>query len=206
MAENTETLLAHANDLFRQGEYAQASGKIWDAIAQAFREIAERHGWPNESARDLGRISGYLASVSGDEEVNAAFETAYAFRGNLYEPHYQFDQVEDGLRRAAEAVGHVRKAGAQVDAGALAPDGSTSPEDYYARDYARRREQRMANPDFPTFHPPLLCPHCHEPMRKGPRRDKSIACYECGLKLSLTGTMQTQLENDPHSFPHSRRK
>ena len=64
----------------------------------------------------------------------------------------------------------------------------------------------MTRPDFPNFTPPLCCPHCQEPMRQGPRRAKTIACYECGLALTYTGQMQKQLKNDPGSFPHHRRR
>lgn len=131
--ENAEEFLDHAEDMVVEENNLQASEKIWGAVSQTLKEIAEKHGWPNESHNDLRRIAGYLAAVADDGEITAGFSSASDFHTNFYEDTYAIDQITHGLRKAEETVERLRKADAQADDGVLPPNGGSSPEDYYAR-------------------------------------------------------------------------
>ena len=48
----------------------------------------------------------------------------------------------------------------------------------------------------------LCCPHCKGTVEREHPRWASYECEPCGIKLSLTETMQKRMESD--DYPHER--
>jgi len=77
--------LQEADALLSQGDYHQASEKLWGAAATMVKAVAERRGWPHGSHRDLYRVINRLAQEAGQQELRNGFFLASQLHVNFYE-------------------------------------------------------------------------------------------------------------------------
>ena len=132
-ATHARNLLEHAAEMVENADRLQASEKIWGSVAHALKEIAEKRGWQDESINDLARIAGYLAVITGNDDIREKYRSARAFHTNFYEDEYEMEDIESGLASAEALIGLLKDADARLDGGVALPHGAASPEEYYAR-------------------------------------------------------------------------
>ena len=152
-ARNATRLLEHADDMVEADDLLQASEKIWGTVAHTLKQIAEKHGWRNESFTDLAQIADYLAAVTGDREINEQYQRARGFHTNFYEDEFTLRQIAPGVAMADDLVERLRTADRQVAQGVLPPGGAKSPGAYVLqtkatdmnRDIAALRKQGLSS-------------------------------------------------------------
>ena len=132
-AVHAVTFLAHAQERIEADDRLQASEKVWGAVAQTLKHIAEKHGWENESDRDLAQIAGYLAASTDNTSINALYGTARSHHTNFYEDEYLMEQIEAGRNSAEELIDLLLDADRRWAEGARPPNRATSPLDYAHR-------------------------------------------------------------------------
>ena len=130
-AAHADRLLDHADDMVEARDRLQASEKIWGAVAHTLKEVAERHGWPNESQSDLVRIAMYLSAVSRDPDMRTRFFAVRSFHTNFYEDEYPLSEIESGVDLAEGLVEQLRAADERVQGGERPRNGAETPNDYY---------------------------------------------------------------------------
>ena len=130
-AAHADRLLDHADDMVEARDRMQASEKIWGSVAHTLKEVAERHGWPNESKSDLVRIAIYLSAVSRDPDMRTRFFAVRSFHTNFYEDEYPLSAIKSGVDLAEGLVEQLRAADERVQGGERPRNGAETPNDYY---------------------------------------------------------------------------
>jgi hypothetical protein len=92
-AQSSQKNLEAAEALLSQGDYHQASEKLWGAAAVMVKAIAERRGWPYGAHRDLNRAISSLAQETGRRGLIVMFGSAGHLHTNFYEDWLTPDQV-----------------------------------------------------------------------------------------------------------------
>ena len=110
-----------------------ASEKIWRSVAHTIKQIAEKHGWENESDTDLAMIAVYLAEVAGDDDIHIGYLAAGYFHTNFYEDHRTMEQIKQGLAIAEDLIGRLLAAERRYEKGSRPPNGADNPTDYHDR-------------------------------------------------------------------------
>ena len=75
--------LQEGEELLERGDYPQASEKLWGAVAQAVKVVAEFRGWRHSSHRDLRGAIDRLFRETADEEVPRLFSVAESLHANF---------------------------------------------------------------------------------------------------------------------------
>lgn len=98
-AGQSRAFLAQARRELDQGDLVQASEKLWGAAAQMVKAVAERHGWPHHSHRDLYLVVRNCVQETRDEDLRRLFALANDLHQNFYEnrepPEFVRDAVPD---------------------------------------------------------------------------------------------------------------
>lgn len=84
-AGQSRAFLAQARDELDRGDLVQASEKLWGAAAQAVKAVAERHGWPHRSHRELFAVVRRCVQETGDDDLRSSSQVANALHMNFYE-------------------------------------------------------------------------------------------------------------------------
>ena len=114
-----------------------ASERIWILVVNTLKDIAREHGWPLESNADLAKTVSYLAAAIGDDAISHGYRAARSFHTNFHEDEYSLDEIKAGAADAQELVVRLHDAARKVQAGALPPNGATTPEEHLRREDAR---------------------------------------------------------------------
>ena len=77
--------LQDAERLLADGDYPQASEKLWGAVAEMVKAVAEARGWRHYSHRELRNAIQQLAAETTDAELRLLFAAAEALHANFYE-------------------------------------------------------------------------------------------------------------------------
>ena len=93
----------------QKGNRLQASEKIWAAVAQQLKALAEDRGWSNESHGDLGNIARQLYREqfyreTSDRTLMDRFRNVESMHTNFYENEWDWDDVEDAWVDGEELV------------------------------------------------------------------------------------------------------
>lgn len=83
--ELSQKLLQEAEISLSQGDYLQASEKLWGAAAHLVKAIAEKRGWRHDGHADLFRAVSRLVDETGDETIDTLFRIANQLHTNFYE-------------------------------------------------------------------------------------------------------------------------
>ena len=96
-----------ANRLLAEGDYPQASEKLWGAAAQMVKTIPETRQWPPSSHRDLRGAISRLFRETNDPELPRLFAVAEALHANFYEDYIQPEELRiyaEDIRRLIEKL------------------------------------------------------------------------------------------------------
>lgn len=93
--------------LLGEGDYVQASEKLWGAAAQAIKAAAAREGLELKSHRDLWDYIKRLAEMAGDDELVMLFDRADSLHRNFYEGVLPGRLVEMYAESVRELVGRI---------------------------------------------------------------------------------------------------
>ncbi len=85
-------------------DWAQASGKGWEAAENMVKAIAEERGWPHRSHRLLYDIVEDLVDETGDENLSRGFQAASALQVNFYENALRPRTVRRNLREVQQLL------------------------------------------------------------------------------------------------------
>lgn len=96
-AEASRAFLAKAREELDGDDLVQASEKLWGAVAQMVKAVAERRGWRHDGHRALGQVVSRLAQETGDHELSRAFAAAQGLHFNFYENTWPRKIIEDSL-------------------------------------------------------------------------------------------------------------
>lgn len=88
----------------QKGNRLQASEKIWAAVAQQLKAVAEDRGWANESHGHLRDIAWQLYRETRDDRIRLLFRSVESMHTNFYENEETWDDVEGAWVDAEELV------------------------------------------------------------------------------------------------------
>jgi len=80
-----ERYLSEGLVLLAKGDLAQASEKVWGAVAEAVKAVAESRGWEHFKHRDLAEAISRLYEETGDPEIPRLYASAESLHANFYE-------------------------------------------------------------------------------------------------------------------------
>ncbi len=93
------------------GDARQASEKLWGAVAQALKSVAEERGWNHGSHAEFYRIVSRIVDETDEEEIGSWFRTANELHINFYEAwmrenavRQSVDHVDRLIKRLSELV------------------------------------------------------------------------------------------------------
>ena len=81
----SQTFCDHGHIQLELGDLAQASEKLWGAVAQAFKAEAEEQGWEHGSHAHFWTIRRRIADLLDDERILDWFRSAHQLHINFYE-------------------------------------------------------------------------------------------------------------------------
>jgi uncharacterized protein (UPF0332 family) len=84
--------LDDADTLLRNGDYVQASEKLWGAVAEIVKAVAETRGWRQSSHRELRSTVERLFNETEDRDLLLLFSVAESLHANFYE-NFMSDEV-----------------------------------------------------------------------------------------------------------------
>ena len=96
-----------ASRLLAEGDYPQASEKLWGAAAQMVKAVAETREWRHSSHRDLRGTISRLFRETNDAELPRLFAVAEALHANFYEDYIQPEELRvyaEDIRRLIEKL------------------------------------------------------------------------------------------------------
>ena len=91
-----------AEEALAQGDFLQASEKLWGAAAHMVKSVAEARGWAHSGHRELFEVVNRLTNESGDLEPRHLFHTANSLHSNFYENWMAEDWIEAGAKEVGE--------------------------------------------------------------------------------------------------------
>lgn len=91
--ELSQKLLQEAEISLSQGDYIQASEKLWGASTQLVKAIAEKRGWRHDGYADLFSAVSRLVDETGDETISSLFRIADQLHANFYENWLPLEEV-----------------------------------------------------------------------------------------------------------------
>jgi len=77
--------LLDSERLLADGDYPQASEKLWGAAAEMVKAVAEARGWRHYSHLELREAVQRLARETGDDELRRLFAVMESLHANFYE-------------------------------------------------------------------------------------------------------------------------
>ena len=86
------------------GDLLQGSEKLWGAAAHAVKATAEQRGWKHNGHYYLFKVINELASVTGDERLNEAFEAANQLHVNFYENTLDANKINDRAQDVLDLI------------------------------------------------------------------------------------------------------
>lgn len=89
----SEELLNEAEEEIKNGDYLQASEKLWGAAAHAVKAIAEKRGWEHDGHAKLFHIVDRLVKETGDNDMRDVFLLAGMLHTNFYENWLSADSI-----------------------------------------------------------------------------------------------------------------
>ena len=87
-----------------KGNRLQASEKIWAAVAQQLKAVAEDRGWANPSHQHLRDVALQLFRETGDQRIRLLFQSVESMHTNFYENEQAWDTIEEAWVDAEELV------------------------------------------------------------------------------------------------------
>ena len=126
--------------------HLQTSLEIWDSVAHTLEQIGEKHGWPHGNFAEFTSIVAYLKATTGNKALFDEYLIARGLYDNAHEDEFPISMVEDLCKMVEPLVEKLQKADRQVDAGALPPNGATSPSEYGAMVEEEWAARRRAEP------------------------------------------------------------
>lgn len=81
----SQEYLVDARRELDDGDYPQASEKLWGAAAEMLKAVAETRGWPHKGHAQLVIVIGRLLEETGDAELRLLFRSAGFLHTNFYE-------------------------------------------------------------------------------------------------------------------------
>ncbi|MFQ5873843.1 MAG: PaREP1 family protein [Dehalococcoidia bacterium] len=99
--------LEDAEALLAQGDYPQASEKLWGAVATAIKTVAAARRWRHHSHNQLRAVIKGLHQETGDREFSDLFATAEALHANFYENFAAPDEVRQHSQSARLLIDQV---------------------------------------------------------------------------------------------------
>ena len=136
IAMNTKHL-KDAEALLAQGEFRQASGKLWDAVEVAVKAVTR--DWTAEGPRDTRRLVEQLFRESGDRDLLRLYSVVESLHTNAQENFMSGDAVQ---AYADDARTFLEKLGA-LPAGGQPPQGPVPTEPPSAGVQLGQRQQAM---------------------------------------------------------------
>jgi len=101
--------LKEAEDLLAKRDYAQASEKLWVAVAEIIKAIAAKRGVQLGTHRSLGDFVVKLHKEHPDLGLMGAFRDANALHTNFYEDWLPPYVVLDGARAVKEFIAKLKR-------------------------------------------------------------------------------------------------
>ena len=109
-AIHRDRLLAHAEEMLREGDRLQASEKIWGAVSHALKVIAKERKWPFRTHTDANVIAGYIGWQLANPAIPEKFKAAQIMHQNFYEDTFELEDIAESLASAEELVALLRSA------------------------------------------------------------------------------------------------
>ena len=100
--------LQDAERLLSDGDFPQASEKLWGAVAEAIKTVAATRGWRHFSHRELRNAIQELAEETTDSELRLLFAAAEALHDNFYENWMDGPTVQAHANDARRLIEKVR--------------------------------------------------------------------------------------------------
>lgn len=105
-----EEYLKQADDEIAEGDFKQASEKIWGAAALAVKASAyDREGERPRSHGELWSYVDMLVGETGDEELGDLWKIAMSMHVNFYEDWAPKGEVERSLKRVKTLLDKMKK-------------------------------------------------------------------------------------------------
>ena len=101
--------LREAEELLAKRDYAQASEKLWGAVAETIKALAAKRALQLGTHRSLGEFVVKLHKEHPDLGLMSAFRDANALHTNFYEDWLPPELVLDGARAAKEFVEKLKR-------------------------------------------------------------------------------------------------
>ena len=92
------------------GDTRQAGEKLWGAVAQSLKALAERRGWPHGQHREFFNIMNRVRTETDDDELGVTFVAARGLHVNFYEndlPAWEIRAVAPRVRDFVERVNNL---------------------------------------------------------------------------------------------------
>jgi hypothetical protein len=99
-----EKYLRDGERLLAEGDYVQASEKMWGAVATMVKAVSEERGWRHYRHADLGRAVGNIALATGDQEYVLLFGFAEQLHANFYDNFLSGQAVEEAARKMRDLI------------------------------------------------------------------------------------------------------
>jgi len=93
----SEKYMRDAEDLLSKGDYVQASGRAWGAVAQMVKALAAERGVGLRSHGELHREVVRIAEEAGDDEIRLLWQSAVSLHQNSYENWLPPEMVERNI-------------------------------------------------------------------------------------------------------------
>jgi len=94
--EASQEYLKEAQDALKEGNYYQASEKLWGTAAEMVKAVAESKGWSHNGHAQLFRVVRQLVEEMDDRELALLFRSANSLHINFYERWMTPEDVEEG--------------------------------------------------------------------------------------------------------------
>lgn len=96
--------LAQAQEELDKDDLCQASEKIWGAVAEIVKAVAQQRGWNHHAHNYLSHAANYVGFALGRRDLVTIFAAASEIHTNFYEHQVFKDEVEVRLESARTFV------------------------------------------------------------------------------------------------------
>jgi len=100
--------LEEGEELFKKGDYAQASEKFWGAAAEAIKAVAADRGVSLGTHRSLGEFVVELNRERPEWGLVEGFHIANSLHTNFYDDWLPPEMVETGAQRVRDLIEKLR--------------------------------------------------------------------------------------------------
>ncbi len=106
-ADISREYLESAQEAIGQGDYRQASEKLWGSAAVMVKAVAERRGWEHGGHALLFQAVRRLSDETGDPELSLLFRLAGQLHMNFYENWLPPEDVVQALGEVKRFLGRL---------------------------------------------------------------------------------------------------